>query len=215
MKEVPQTFDGISKKFLKKISQFKSPGIDIVFDQYFTPSIKYCERLRRNETTSTVSIGPNQIRHHNFAGELKNTQFKEALFISLETIPCSSVHPSQLRSFLWNDDQPGCITYSGGALGHDPVQTAEDLEDTAANLTPSGRRPLQLHRFFLNLFVRQIHSHQLLGLLLMYGPQEIVKGPPILYFKLNAPQAATLGPNVCQFQLGTLAFFDSRWCSRV
>ncbi|GFU78592.1 uncharacterized protein TNCV_2302041 [Trichonephila clavipes] len=40
---------------------------------------KDCERLRRNETTSTVSIGPNQIRPHNFAGELKNTQFKEAL----------------------------------------------------------------------------------------------------------------------------------------
>ncbi|GFX70017.1 uncharacterized protein TNCV_340441 [Trichonephila clavipes] len=50
------------------ISQFKSPCIDIVFDQYFTSSIKDCERLRRNETTSTVSIGPNQIRHHNFAG---------------------------------------------------------------------------------------------------------------------------------------------------
>ncbi|GFX66461.1 uncharacterized protein TNCV_1291421 [Trichonephila clavipes] len=79
MKEVPQTFDGISKKFLKMISQFKSPRIDIVFDQYFTPSIKDCERLRRNETTSRVSIGPNQIRHHNFASELKNTQFKEAL----------------------------------------------------------------------------------------------------------------------------------------
>ncbi|GFV68877.1 uncharacterized protein TNCV_1985411 [Trichonephila clavipes] len=80
MKEVLQTFDGISKKFLKMISQFKSPRIDIVFDQYFILSIKDCERLRRNETTSTVSIGPNQIRHHNFfAGELKNTQFKEAL----------------------------------------------------------------------------------------------------------------------------------------
>ncbi|GFS76305.1 uncharacterized protein TNCV_4668291 [Trichonephila clavipes] len=79
MKEVPQTLDGISKKFLKMISQFKSPRIDIVFDQYFAPSIKDCERLRRNETTSTVSIGPNQIRHHNFAGELKNTQFKKAL----------------------------------------------------------------------------------------------------------------------------------------
>ncbi|GFU73817.1 hypothetical protein TNCV_554451 [Trichonephila clavipes] len=47
--------------------QFKSPGIDIIFDQHFTPSIKDCERLRRNETTSTVSIGPNQIRHYNFA----------------------------------------------------------------------------------------------------------------------------------------------------
>ncbi|GFW32885.1 uncharacterized protein TNCV_1774521 [Trichonephila clavipes] len=61
------------------ISQFKSPRSDIIFDQYFTPSIKDCERLRRNETTSTVSIGSNQICYHNFAGELKNTQFKEAL----------------------------------------------------------------------------------------------------------------------------------------
>ncbi|GFW58986.1 hypothetical protein TNCV_2830921 [Trichonephila clavipes] len=55
------------KVFEKKISKFKSHRIHIVFDQYFTPSIKYCERLRRNETTSTVSIGPNQIRHPNFA----------------------------------------------------------------------------------------------------------------------------------------------------
>ncbi|GFW61789.1 uncharacterized protein TNCV_1471111 [Trichonephila clavipes] len=47
-------------------------------EKHFTPSIKDCERLRHNETISTVSIGPNQIRHHNFAGELKNTQFKEA-----------------------------------------------------------------------------------------------------------------------------------------
>ncbi|GFX61584.1 vascular endothelial growth factor receptor 1 [Trichonephila clavipes] len=94
MKEVPQTFDGISKKFLKMISQFKSPRIDIAFDQYFTPSIKDCERLRRNETTSRVSIGPNQIRHHNFASELKNTQFKEALkcrsFDSSSLPPCKA-----------------------------------------------------------------------------------------------------------------------------
>ncbi|GFW41130.1 uncharacterized protein TNCV_841711 [Trichonephila clavipes] len=79
MKEVPQTFNGISKKFLQMISQFKSPRIDMVFDQYFTPSIKDCERLRRNKTTSTVSIRTNRIWHHIFANELKNTQFKEAL----------------------------------------------------------------------------------------------------------------------------------------
>ncbi|GFY75647.1 uncharacterized protein TNIN_455821 [Trichonephila inaurata madagascariensis] len=61
------------------ISQFKSSRIDIVFDRYFIPSIKDCERLRSNETTSTVSIGPNQIRPHNLTGELKNAQFKKAL----------------------------------------------------------------------------------------------------------------------------------------
>ncbi|GFX47567.1 uncharacterized protein TNCV_3015861 [Trichonephila clavipes] len=70
---------GISTTNKVDIEKFKSPRIDIVFDQHFPPSIKDCQRLRRNETTSTVSIGPNQIRHNNFAGELKNTQFKEAL----------------------------------------------------------------------------------------------------------------------------------------
>ena len=79
MKELPQTYDGISKKFLSSISQMKSVRIDIIFDQYFSPSIKDCERLRREEATSPVSIGPNQIRPHNFAAELKNIPFKEAL----------------------------------------------------------------------------------------------------------------------------------------
>ncbi|GFU86406.1 uncharacterized protein TNCV_1417581 [Trichonephila clavipes] len=70
---------GISMTNKVNIEKFKSPRIDIVFDQHFPPSIKDCQRLCGNETTSTVSIGPNQIRHNNFAGELKNTQFKEAL----------------------------------------------------------------------------------------------------------------------------------------
>ncbi|GFV00209.1 hypothetical protein TNCV_3322601 [Trichonephila clavipes] len=64
MKEVPQTFDGISKKFPKMISQFKSPRIDIVFDQYFTPSIKDCERLRRNETTKEHEEAKARIIYH-------------------------------------------------------------------------------------------------------------------------------------------------------
>ncbi|GFU73164.1 uncharacterized protein TNCV_1268041 [Trichonephila clavipes] len=67
------------QKFVEEKDKFKSSRIDIVFGQHFTSCIKDCERLRRNETTSTVSIGSNQIRHHNFAGELKNTQFMEAL----------------------------------------------------------------------------------------------------------------------------------------
>lgn len=57
----------------------KSIRIDIVFDQYFSPSIKDFERSRREEGTTPVSIGPNQVRPHNFAAELKNIQFKEAL----------------------------------------------------------------------------------------------------------------------------------------
>ncbi|CAH1100730.1 unnamed protein product [Psylliodes chrysocephalus] len=79
MKEIPQTFNGLSKKVLSMITQFKASRVDIIFDQYFTPSIKDCERTRRDESASPVSIGPNQIRPHNFTAQLKNIQFKEAL----------------------------------------------------------------------------------------------------------------------------------------
>ncbi|GFW52624.1 uncharacterized protein TNCV_2392041 [Trichonephila clavipes] len=114
MKEVPQTFDGISKKFLKMISQFKSPRIDIVFDQYFTPSIKDCERLRRNETTRTVSIGPNQIRHHNFAGELKNTQFKEALVkFFIDYWANDNMYPFIASGWIVNDDKYDFVWFTG------------------------------------------------------------------------------------------------------
>ncbi|CAH1109277.1 unnamed protein product [Psylliodes chrysocephalus] len=67
IKEIPQTFNGLSKKFLSIITQFKASRIDIIFDQYFTPSIEKCKRT------------PNQIRPHNFTAQLKNMQFKEAL----------------------------------------------------------------------------------------------------------------------------------------
>ncbi|CAH1107995.1 unnamed protein product [Psylliodes chrysocephalus] len=79
MKEIPQTFNGLSKKVLTMITQFKANRIDIIFYQYFTPSIKDCERTRRDESASPVSIGPNQIRPHNFTAQHKNIQFKEAL----------------------------------------------------------------------------------------------------------------------------------------
>ncbi|GFU64832.1 uncharacterized protein TNCV_2144671 [Trichonephila clavipes] len=68
------------------ISQFKSPRVDIVFDQYFTPSIKDYKRLRRNETTSTVSIGRNQIRHHNFA-ELDDNFEKKCRSFDSSSLP--------------------------------------------------------------------------------------------------------------------------------
>lgn len=46
MNEIPQTYDGISKKFLSMITQFQANRIDIIFDQYFTPSIRDCECTR-------------------------------------------------------------------------------------------------------------------------------------------------------------------------
>ncbi|KAG5868788.1 hypothetical protein JTB14_001697 [Gonioctena quinquepunctata] len=79
MKEVPVTFEVISKKNLSMIQRFKSNRVDIVFDQYFTPSIKDVERSRRDELISQVRIGPNQIRPHNFVAELENMYFEETL----------------------------------------------------------------------------------------------------------------------------------------
>ncbi|GFV61712.1 uncharacterized protein TNCV_188701 [Trichonephila clavipes] len=105
MKEVPQTFDGISKRFLKMISQFKSPRIDIIFDQYFTPSIKDCERLRRNETTSTVSIGPNQIRHHNFAGcDYTPAFFRKGILRPFKPLEKSVEYQLACQEIITDDD---------------------------------------------------------------------------------------------------------------
>ncbi|CAH1107931.1 unnamed protein product [Psylliodes chrysocephalus] len=79
MKEIPQTFNGLSNKVLSTITQFKASRIDNIFDQYFTPSIKDSKRTRRDESASPVSIGSNQIRPHNYTAQLKNIQFKEDL----------------------------------------------------------------------------------------------------------------------------------------
>ncbi|GBP23630.1 hypothetical protein EVAR_80247_1 [Eumeta japonica] len=40
MKEVPKTFGSISKKFLQMVSKYPTRRIDVIFDQYFFPSIK-------------------------------------------------------------------------------------------------------------------------------------------------------------------------------
>lgn len=79
MKEIPQTYDSISKKFLSMITQFQANRIDIILNQYFTPSIKDCEHALREELSTPVSIGPNQIRPHNFAAQLRNINFKKSI----------------------------------------------------------------------------------------------------------------------------------------
>lgn len=46
--DVPATFGGISKKIMSILTAFGAPRVDIIFDQYFFPSIKDYERARRN-----------------------------------------------------------------------------------------------------------------------------------------------------------------------
>ncbi|XP_046591518.1 uncharacterized protein LOC124293671 isoform X3 [Neodiprion lecontei] len=81
MKNVPRKFGGISKKMLQMVTQLKASRIDVIFDQYFTPSIKGYERSMRFESAQLeyTIAGPEQVRPSDFVKELKNSNFKEAL----------------------------------------------------------------------------------------------------------------------------------------
>ncbi|XP_046415809.1 uncharacterized protein LOC124177470 [Neodiprion fabricii] len=62
MKNVPRKFGGISKKMLQMVTQLKASRIDVIFDQYFTPSIKGYERSMRFESAHLeyTIAGPEQ-----------------------------------------------------------------------------------------------------------------------------------------------------------
>ncbi|KAG5883098.1 hypothetical protein JTB14_010468 [Gonioctena quinquepunctata] len=80
MKYVPVTFANMSKKCLQSILKFNAQEIVIVFDRYFTPSIKDCEHaLRGNSENRDYNIsGPEQKRTTDFSKELRNSKFKIA-----------------------------------------------------------------------------------------------------------------------------------------
>lgn len=63
------------------VTQLKATRYDVIFDQYFSPSIKDYERdLRRESTQLDFNItGPDQVRPSDFLKELKNINFKQAL----------------------------------------------------------------------------------------------------------------------------------------
>ncbi|KAH9633286.1 hypothetical protein HF086_000885 [Spodoptera exigua] len=81
MKNVPKKFGSISKKMLQMVTQLKASRIDVIFDQYFTPSIKNYEHSQRFESAQLeyTITGPEQVRPSDFVKELKNSNFKEAL----------------------------------------------------------------------------------------------------------------------------------------
>lgn len=81
IKEVPKTFGSISKKILQMVTRFNATTIYLVFDQYFSPSIKNNERERRDglQNHAYVISGPDQTRPADFTKELRNNCFKEAL----------------------------------------------------------------------------------------------------------------------------------------
>jgi hypothetical protein len=62
---------------MKTLTATKAPRVDIIFDQYFSPSIKHYERALRNEVNSMdfKITGPMQVRSTNFSKELNNIKF--------------------------------------------------------------------------------------------------------------------------------------------
>lgn len=81
MKNVPNKFGGISKKMLQMVTKFDASRIDVIFDQYLTPSIKDYEHSQRFESAQLryTITGPDQTRPSDFTKELKNSNFKQAL----------------------------------------------------------------------------------------------------------------------------------------
>ncbi|KAG8179171.1 hypothetical protein JTE90_024375 [Oedothorax gibbosus] len=63
------------------VTQLNAKRYDVIFDQYFSPSIKDYERFLRHESTylEFIITGPDQVRPSDFAKELKNIRFKQAL----------------------------------------------------------------------------------------------------------------------------------------
>ena len=86
MKDVPKSFGNISKKMLKMLTQINAAGIDVTFDQYFTPIKDYESSLRQECAQLDFTItGPDQVQPADLGKELKNSHFKQALvnFFSL------------------------------------------------------------------------------------------------------------------------------------
>ncbi|XP_050339343.1 uncharacterized protein LOC126765678 [Bactrocera neohumeralis] len=79
--QIPLNFGDLSKKILQTLVKNSADNVAIIFDRYFLPSIKDCEHaLRRNVDDKDFYIaGPQQSRTSDFAKNLKNIKFKEAL----------------------------------------------------------------------------------------------------------------------------------------
>lgn len=56
MKEVPLTFNKISQKILTMVTSYNARTIIIVFDRYFTPSIKDNERALRGSSENSMYV---------------------------------------------------------------------------------------------------------------------------------------------------------------
>lgn len=74
------TFEKIGQQILRKLCTTSARCIHVIFDRYFSPSIKDHERCLRGEIKVPYSItGPSQTRPADFLKAMKNYKFQEAL----------------------------------------------------------------------------------------------------------------------------------------
>lgn len=68
LRDVPKTFGNLSKKILSTLKAMHASRVDIIFDQYFSPSIKDYERALRNEDENInfTITRPDKLRPVNF-----------------------------------------------------------------------------------------------------------------------------------------------------
>ncbi|KAL4703623.1 hypothetical protein ACJJTC_007650 [Scirpophaga incertulas] len=113
-KNIPKTFGGISKKIMSLLTATHASRVDIIFDQYFSPSIKDYERAKRQEvrTINYFITGPEQIRPVDFMKELRNIQFKEAFVDFLITHWSTNEMIEFIGNTTVNLNYKQCHTYS-------------------------------------------------------------------------------------------------------
>ncbi|CAK1581026.1 unnamed protein product [Parnassius mnemosyne] len=126
MHDVPSTFGNISKKIIKSLTATKAPRVDIIFDQYFSPSIKDYERkLRNEENLMDFNInGSMQVRPTDFNKELKNIKFKQAFVTFLVENWCDSEMVPFLGDTIINLNYDFCYSYK--VEDNAVVQTVND-----------------------------------------------------------------------------------------
>ncbi|KAF7990491.1 hypothetical protein HCN44_000296 [Aphidius gifuensis] len=78
--DAPKSFGNLAKIILQMVVRNKALRIDVIFDKYFSPSIKNIEReLNDGFEAPYIISGPDQTRTTDFKKELQNSQFKDAL----------------------------------------------------------------------------------------------------------------------------------------
>jgi len=84
----PATYGGVARRILTQAVTLSPKRVDIVFDDYPTPSIKDCERELRgiDDNTEYIVTGPEQVRPRNFGSALCSRSLKQQLpvFLSQE-----------------------------------------------------------------------------------------------------------------------------------